>query len=168
HPERASADFLQMFVRIVPELLQDLRRISKNLRPVHLERLGLTETMRDMVRQAEKSSRIKIIAEIDNIDHLLSDDQSLHLFRIAQEALNNIIKHSGADLVRFRLSVLDGIIKFFVQDNGKGFNAKKPGENGLGFGLYSMEARAKLLGAEFSLASSTGNGMQLELTIPLV
>jgi len=168
HPERASADFLQMFVRIVPELLQDLRRISKNLRPVHLERLGLTETMRDMVRQAEKSSRIKIIAEIDNIDHLISGDQSLHIYRIAQEALNNIIKHSGADLAQFRVRLLDGLIKFSVQDNGKGFNAKKPGENGLGFGLYSMEARAKLLGAEFSLASSTGNGMQLELTIPLV
>ncbi len=166
-PVKASADCLQQFVRTMPELLQQLRRISQNLRPVHLERMGLTETLRELVRQAEKSSTIKFIVDIKNIDNLLPVEKELHVFRIAQEALNNISKHSGARHVNFNIVKKGRSIEMLIRDDGKGFNVETLKEEGSGFGLQSMEGRAAMLGAGLLIKSQNGAGMSLVLTIPV-
>lgn len=166
-PEKSSAELLQRFVRRIPELLQELRRISQNLRPVHLERMGLTETIRELARQSEKSSKMLFITDIENIDNLLPVDKELHIYRIVQEVFSNIQKHSGAKKVQTAIHKKEDMIDIRINDDGKGFDVERVKKGGNGFGLHSMEARAKMLGAGYSMTTLGEKGMELHLTIPV-
>lgn len=166
-PATASIDCLQQFTHNIPDLLQELRRISQNLHPVHLERMGLTETIQGIVRQTEKSSSLQFFMEIDSIDNLLPVEKDLHIFRIAQEALSNICKHSGAGHVFIDIRKKEESIEIFIRDDGKGFSVEKIKHEGSGSGLQSMASRAQMLGASFSIVSSEGNGTTIQLSIPI-
>ena len=75
-------------------LLEDVRRISRNLRPLQLERSGLTETLRDLVQQVAATTSLELSTSIEEIDDAFSEEQEMNVYRIVQEALSNIIKHT--------------------------------------------------------------------------
>jgi signal transduction histidine kinase len=91
---------------------------------------------------------------------------ALNLFRVTQEALQNIAKHSGANNVFVSLAVAEGSIRLTIQDDGKGFDPDSTKSKG-GLGLISMTERARLIGGTLSITSKPGAGVSIELLVPL-
>ncbi len=148
--------------------IQETREIAYNLRPFQLDRLGLSKAIEGMVDTVSRSSGIRIFFEIDNIDTLLPDELQINLYRIAQEALNNIVKHSGATEATIRILRTSEGLTLTVRDDGKGFApASRSSQLGhSGFGLTGMAERANLLDGEFSAQSVVGSGTLITVRIP--
>lgn len=148
---------------LVEITIDELRTISRNLHPVQLEKLGLKEAIESNVEQAEKASGIFFSHEIENINNLLSSDQQINLYRIIQESINNIIKHSKAKSARLTISKENNTIITTIFDDGIGFDilAMKKKKS---LGLTSMSERAKLING--SLVIMSGNkGTRTEIKI---
>jgi signal transduction histidine kinase len=101
-----------------------------------------------------------------NLHDRLPDETETHLFRIAQEALTNIARHSGASEVRIRLEVEGEQLALSIRDNGRGL---MPGQTngGAGLGLIGMRARARSAGGEMNIHTIDGNGLLIEVQVPL-
>ena len=148
--------------------LDETRAIARNLRPQHLQRFGLTQTLQGMIEQVEKSSQINFQTKIDEFDGLFSETDELSIFRIIQESLNNIVKHSAAKEAKIEITHSAQTVKLFIQDFGKGFEigevtVEKRGEKG--FGLTSIEQRVKILGGNIKIDSSIGIGTTIIISL---
>jgi signal transduction histidine kinase/ligand-binding sensor domain-containing protein len=157
-----ESDQLGDVSELVSAALQDVRSISHNLRPHQLDQLGITKTLRSVVRQADESTAIVCTSQIQDIDGLLSPEEEICLFRIVQESFNNIIKHSGA--VRASVTVVryDHSIAVSVTDNGKGIFTSASG-----FGISGMHERAKMFGWKLAVIPADGGGTEVRLSIPV-
>ena len=148
--------------------IQETREISYNLRPFQLDRLGLTKAIEGIARTVATASGIRITSQMDNIDEAFPKDLRINFYRIVQESLNNIMKHSQATEAEVRV-VRDGKrIVLSIRDNGIGFNpANRTSKTGKsGFGLTGMEERSHLLGGEFQIRSASGTGYGNDGRIP--
>ncbi|NLK20588.1 MAG: sensor histidine kinase [Epulopiscium sp.] len=151
--------------------IQDVRRIIYNLRPMSLDDLGIIPTLERYVSKVMEESHLVIRFVTAGTPFNLAPIVSLTLFRLTQEALNNILKHANATETIVKISFLQEYIELFISDNGEGFDIaeiqKKTKDNGSGFGLSSMHERAKLLGGEFSIRSEINQGTRCYIRIPL-
>jgi signal transduction histidine kinase len=155
----------------IDQAIENMRRLSHDLCPATLEELGITAALRRLASESEKASRINITADIGNIDHLLPQHSSILLYRVIQETLNNILKHSEATEVTVRAEKRDEWIAFQIQDNGKGMNAEQT-ESGKdaarrGLGLAIMKERVRTLGGSLKITSRKGMGTRLHFTVPI-
>jgi signal transduction histidine kinase/ligand-binding sensor domain-containing protein len=157
---------------IASSAINEVREIAYNLGPYHLERLGFENSIRDMVKRVSQVSGINIATELDPLDGALSSETQMSLYRITQEALNNMVKHSQASEARVVLRRETGGVRLTVTDNGKGFNQQtvappdtadvgKPG-----FGLTGMAERVRLLGGTLTIRSAPGQGTDVETLLP--
>ena len=107
------------------------------------------------------------LEEIENIDGLFSADAEIGIYRIAQESLNNLVKHSRASTARFEVCKEDGVLRMTVEDNGVGFNydAAINGSSS-GFGLANLRERVRLLGGSLKIETAPGKGTGLAIDIP--
>lgn len=150
----------------VTDALAEVRVIARNLRPLHLERLGMSATLEEMVEQLDEASEIEINYDIENIDGLLSPADEMNVYRIVQECLNNVVKHSKATNAGVTVQV-DGLnIVVSIRDNGCGFD-REAAANALGLGLNGVAERAKILGGSYSINAELGPGTSISVTIPL-
>lgn len=140
--------------------LDETRAIARNLRPQHLQRFGLTRTLVGKIEEVENSSRIEFQTKIDEIDGLFSKDDELSIFRIIQECLNNIVKHSQTQSAIIEFIKSDNSITLKIQDFGKGF-ANQNEKNG--FGLTSIEQRVKILGGTIKISSTIEVGTTIKI-----
>jgi signal transduction histidine kinase/ligand-binding sensor domain-containing protein len=149
--------------------MQETREISYNLRPFQLDRLGLTKAVEGMARTVSSASGIRITSKLDNIDDVFPADLRINFYRIVQESLNNIMKHSGATEAEVRVTRNGKRIILSIRDNGLGFNpAARPSKGGKsGFGLTGMEERAHLLGGDFRVRSTPGQGTVMTAEFPI-
>ncbi|HTV04064.1 MAG TPA: two-component regulator propeller domain-containing protein [Acidobacteriaceae bacterium] len=149
--------------------IQETREISYNLRPFQLDRLGLTKAVEIIVRTVSSASGIRIGSEIENIDDALPNDLRIHFYRIVQESLNNLMKHSQATEAEVRVARDNGHLILSIRDNGIGFNPTSRPSKGAtsGFGLTGMEERARSLGGAFRVRSAPGHGTVMTVEIPL-
>jgi signal transduction histidine kinase len=133
-----------------------------NLRPSMLDDLGILATIRWFCRQFESTySRIRIRQSIDVKEHEVPGSLRTVIFRVLQEGLNNIAKHSMATLVLIFLRKTDQEINLVIRDNGQGFDlskAQSADDAPHGFGLKSMRERAELSGGSFMIESTQGKG----------
>ncbi len=152
---------------LVSSTIEEVRSISHNLRPHQLDQLGLTKTLRSIVRRANESTDIECLSEIQDIDGLLTPEQEISLYRIVQESFNNIIKHSGAARAMLRIHRQADAIRITVEDNGRGFPAASvPGTDRVtGFGITGMVERAKMFNWMITIESKSGT--RLSITIPI-
>jgi two-component system sensor histidine kinase DegS len=163
---------MQQLKRIVRECLQDVRKIIYNLRPMSLDDLGLVPTLQRYVMTFKEESGLNISFRTRGVNDDLKSAISITVFRIVQEALNNIKKHAGASNAVVSLEFMeDKKLILHVFDDGKGFKveelkSKKADMDG-GFGLFSMKERIELLDGEFSIVSEPGKGTRLNIMIPL-
>jgi len=150
--------------------IDDVRQISYNLRPYELDRLGLTKTIESMIERANNFTDITFTGILDDIDRMFPPETGINIYRIIQESLNNVIKHSGAGKVIVRVRKHGSYIYLSISDNGKGFDIKsyRLSSERNGFGLKGMEERVKLLGGEFDIDSEQGKGTLIEIVIPYV
>jgi signal transduction histidine kinase/ligand-binding sensor domain-containing protein len=152
------------------QALEEVRKIIHNLRPYHLDRLGLKEALEFMLEQVAAVSDIRFSAEIDAVDGVFSKEAETNLYRIAQESINNIIKHSGATEAKVTLKRDGRRVQLVIEDNGKGFVAE-PGTSTesrrRGFGLTGVAERARMLGGKEEIHAVPGQGTTITVTVIL-
>jgi signal transduction histidine kinase len=149
---------------------EEMTEIAYGLRPHQLDTLGLSKTVESMIRRVERSCGIRFATDIAPVDAVVQDDARIHVFRIIQEAVSNILQHSNATEARVVLAADEGHLHLQVEDNGKGFpahhrNVRRDSRDGLG--LMGMHERARIVGGELDIRSEAGQGTTLTLTIPM-
>lgn len=151
--------------------IQDVRRIIYDLRPMSLDDLGIVPTLERYISKINEEHDIVIKFITNGTPCVLPSIISLTLFRLAQEALNNILKHAHATEATVKISFLEENIELFISDNGIGFDVnevhKKIRDDGSGFGLSSMKERIQLLDGEFAIRSELNRGTRYYIRIPL-
>jgi signal transduction histidine kinase len=165
-PEGSSlrAD-LREVCEIAQTTLDKVRSLSQALHPVMLEETGLESTLDWYLPVLERQAGIRVFYEKSGEPFPVSGDAAIHVYRVVQEALNNLTRHSGMSEAWVRLRFLPQALEVEVEDHGKGFDAKSAGQ---GIGLVAMRERAQLLGGmvEFTKpALGKGDG-QLEDEVP--
>jgi signal transduction histidine kinase len=153
--------------KLFDSTIDEVKRISYDLMPAVLFEFGLVKAIRNLCDDIETRSRIKtnLIFECDSdkLDKL----QKTYLFRIIQEAMNNIVKHAEASRVDISLSLIDNTIHLFIADNGKGFNLEERIHSLNTNGIYNMRERVNLLNGSFEINSIIKNGTTIKAVIPL-
>ena len=153
---RGSPESLQDLSSKVTDINNEVRRIMADLRPSILDDLGIIAAMNWFCREYQKTySHISVKHQIGISEHEVPDSLKTPIFRISQEALNNIAKHSQASLVNLRLQTTNSGIELTIQDNGQGFHLNIVRK---GMGLSTMRERAQLSGGSFELESGIGKG----------
>jgi two-component system sensor histidine kinase UhpB len=150
--------------------IQEVRRISRNLRPSELDDLGLAPAVRSLCSEFSERTGVKVELAILNLPQSIPDDIELNLYRIIQESLGNIEKHSSATRVSIRLAREGPILRATIGDNGRGFDPAAPrGKKSKprGMGLVDMQERAGLLGGSCQLRSTPGSGTEILVEMPL-
>jgi len=151
-------------VRRVASLATSLRNLSHRLHPAKLELLGLTGALDALCRDVSAAHLMPIEFRGDAMPARVAPDAALCLYRVAQEALHNVVKHSGSRRALVSLTVRDGSLVMEVVDSGIGFDAEERLAEGLG--LVSMRERLHYLGGRFEIASARGKGTRLTVQIP--
>jgi len=155
----------------VQQVNEETRRIMSDLRPSMLDDLGIVPAINWFCREFQKTySSISIEKKIDIEENAVPDSLRTPIFRICQEALNNVAKHSKATLVNLSLQKFDKRIELSIQDNGKGFNSEENSgaeHSRKGLGLVSMKERAEFSGGSFNIESATGKGTVICVWWPL-
>ena len=164
--DKAAHNLRQLEV-MAAQSLDELRRLIDDLRPSHLDDLGLPAALRWYAGEVENRSNLKVSVDAPNGPCNLPLQIKTALFRIAQEALTNTIKHAQAHSVWISLVRGDGFVQLNVRDDGKGFEQTRlPTENRPAWGLMGMQERTVLCGGEFSLKSAPGWGTEIQVAIP--
>ncbi len=162
---------LQSLIPIVHGAIEEARRIQMSLRPSILDDLGILMTINWFCRQFESTySNIHIRKEIDIEEHEVPDPLKIVIYRVMQEALNNIAKHSKAPVVSLFLRKTGQAIELVIRDSGQGFDLSEAQSRvgaGRGLGLDSMRERTELSGGSFSIESNKGEGTSIRASWPL-
>lgn len=148
-------------------MIAEVRAISHNLCPASLELLGLNPVIMEMIEGISNSSGLQISADIEPLNGLLSKDGEINLYRILQEGLNNILKHSRATKAYLEIWRDGGTLRIILRDNGIGCDPERLSHPHGGMGLFSIRERVMLLSGEHSLKTAPGEGMMIEVKIPL-
>ncbi|WP_313112465.1 sensor histidine kinase [Aequorivita sediminis] len=147
--------------------LDELRTISRGLHPATLEKLGPTAAIVKLINEVDDNTNIFFTHEIEDIDSLLSKDASLHLYRIIQEVLNNMIKHSDAKAAYIKIVKKNNFLETTIVDNGKGFDSIEKLKFNNSLGMQTLVERAKILNSKIDIKSQINKGTQITLSTPL-
>jgi signal transduction histidine kinase len=171
--ERSSGD--PAVLRNVEELreltagaLDSVRRLAMDLRPAALDDLGLVPALQSYAEKFEQNWGIPAAVQVQGVTRRLPPAAELVLYRVLQEALANVAKHSGASLVEISLRRRNNQVTLTVTDNGRGFSGEgepKPGNTGLG--LFGMRERLALVRGELEIGSRSGGGTSIVARVPL-
>jgi signal transduction histidine kinase len=151
------------------QAIGEVKEISYNLRPHQLDRLGLTKALEALVKKAASASPIVFTSEIDDIDDVFPKPAEINFYRVAQESVSNVVKHSAATEASVVVRREDGRIALTVRDNGKGFvpETTQPDPAAAGFGLVGISERVTLLGGHATIQSAPGRGTTIGISIDL-
>ena len=150
------------------QTIENLRRMTRALRPIYLEDLGLVTALEMLARETSQNNSLDVEFEKTGEEQRLSREVELALYRMAQEALNNVVRHSQAKRADLQLSFGEKEIKLEVSDNGLGFDMPKsptdfaPSGH---FGLLGIRERADLIGARLEVESAPGKGTRLRVRL---
>jgi PAS domain S-box-containing protein len=160
---RRSVEHLQ---DLAQEIAAEIHQLSYKLHPSKLDHLGLVAAVKSLCTELNESGKLKVEFQHTGSPFTLDRDTTLCLFRIAQEGLRNVVKHSRAESARVVLSKTRTAVRLLVSDNGCGFNTKTSlMEKGLGF--LSIKERLHILGGEMNVYSKPLHGTRLEVSLPL-
>ncbi len=155
---------LKEIMKLLNHTISETRRMSENLMPSPLKEFGLMAGINNLCKNQEKATSLKIrfdaLGKFDFIDTKVQT----YLYRIAQEALNNIVKHAQASEVMVQLIRLEGYIRLYIEDNGKGYSQK---EKTMGLGLQNMKERVALINGIIEFNSENQTGFGINIIIPL-
>jgi len=152
---------------LASQSIAEARQISHDLHPYQLDHLGLTSALAAMIDAAAESSGIVFERRLDNVDGLFPKDAATNLYRVVQESLNNILKHSHARKARLRLERDVHEVQLHIEDDGGGFKTGDPLSGGKGLGLRNIAERVRILGGRIKIDSQPGQGTRVEVTIPV-
>ncbi len=152
-------------VALTDDTMEQLRIIARGLRPPALDTFGINFALEDLCREFSRRSKIEV--EYQGMDlPSVTEEINISLYRILQESLTNIYKHAHAEHITVELECKNGLISLTVSDNGKGFKKGKGVNGKKGIGLLGIKERLEMLGGNFELKSSSGQGSILRAFIP--
>jgi two-component system sensor histidine kinase UhpB len=151
------------------ESISDLRGVVQALRPMHLEELGPTSALNALVERVRVSSGLEVHHHIENVDDVVGGTAATHLYRIAQEAINNVLKHAGAKHLWVDVIRDINLVELSVRDDGRGLGqlAQRGIDRSAGLGLLSIAERCHILGAELLLQANEPAGTWLRVRLPI-
>jgi signal transduction histidine kinase len=147
---------------VVANTIQEVRSISYGLRPFHLDVLGLTQSIKSLVEDVSDSSNIDFTINIENIDNLFSEEAEINIFRIVQECLNNISKHSKATQAAVSIIHSGEHVEFLIRDNGTGIVSQN-GESGMG--LIGIKERVNFLNGRLEIGNNEPKGTSVRIIV---
>jgi signal transduction histidine kinase len=151
-------------LRLVDDAIGNVRQMSQLLRPTILDDFGLEAGLRWLAEGFATRTGIEVKVE-SKIEERLADETETHLFRISQEALTNVARHSGAKHVGIALQPEAGGVRLTIEDDGRGLPPDGAGRNGLG--LIGIRARARSAGGSADIRSTPGHGVVIEVRVPI-
>jgi len=152
---------------IIDESINSLRKIGRDLMPLSLERWGLVSALREICDQYAAASAININITEEGESKSLSDKQSIALFRVLQELLNNAIKHAETKRIDIHFKWTFDSLEIKINDNGKGYDFEHFKENSNGLGLFNIENRLKSIDASYTIINKGILGMETTILIGL-
>ncbi len=155
----------QAMCGVIDKAIDEVRGIATRLRPGALDHLGLVDALDWYIRDFEKRSKIRCVYRHGGVPRI-ADKAATAAYRIAQESLTNVARHSGASRVEISLRAEKGDLLLSVEDDGKGLAPEQLGES-KGLGVIGMRERASLIGGTLSIGPGAGGGVRVELRIPL-
>jgi signal transduction histidine kinase len=167
--EQALRQRLEEISGATSQAIEEVRQITHGLRPYQLDRLGLTQAIRASVTRASANSSIQFASRVEDIDGLFDKDSEIHVYRIVQEAVTNVVKHSAATEATVVIKKRTTVVSLSIRDNGRGFDVAKPSPepHNLGYGLSGIAERVRILGGTLVIAARPGEGTSLTVEIPL-
>jgi hypothetical protein len=156
---------VERLVQIVDHSVTDLQRIAADLRPMILDELGLVSAIQWLTQNFSERSPLSIELSFEPADIVYSKDVSTAAFRIVQEALTNIIRHSGAASASITARHSSDELQLDISDNGRGMDLARSRRDHLG--LIGMSERAHMLGGSMEIDSAPGRGTRISVRLPL-
>jgi signal transduction histidine kinase len=155
---------------LLDQAIDDLRNLSKRLNTEYVSRQSLSESLTFQLNLIQKTGVYATALEVHGAERDMEPEKKLIVFRIAQEAFNNIIKHARARNIFVTMMYLADELLLKIEDDGAGFEADNLSSIEIsqkGIGIYNMYYRAGLIGGRFSIQSQPGKGTVAQLTLPL-
>jgi signal transduction histidine kinase len=166
-PAPPNSDALSTLADATEGALGELRRISRDMHPSALEHLGLDGALQGLFAQLDAEG-FDIQTQIAIDEDALDQDVMLHVYRIAQECLANIIRHADARKIRFELSRKGGLMRMIIEDDGIGFRGQRTGaDDRRGLGFNSISERVRTLGGSWTIGRSELGGLAVQVRFPL-
>jgi signal transduction histidine kinase len=146
--------------------LEEVRSISRDLYPVTLAKLGLTDSIEQLLLDLDEETDLFVSVELDDVNTNFNEIESLNFYRFIQESVNNVLKHANAKTLIVNVVKQKDGIKILIKDNGKGFEVSKMiKQNSLG--LKTMAERISMLKGSFAIKSKTEEGTSILVQIPV-
>ncbi|UII56895.1 sensor histidine kinase [Cytobacillus spongiae] len=164
NPTRAKEQ-LEQIADIAAKAQGEMRALLLHLRPVELSNDSLCDGIIKLIQELKEKTTIHFKASIDEIEHISKAGEE-HLFRIVQEALSNILRHSQASKVEITLTEKEEYVHLFIGDNGKGFDPQN--EKVTSYGLKTMRERCEEVGGVFKVRSKLNEGAYINIRIPTI
>lgn len=160
-----SRERLNGAIDMITQTIQSLRDVSKNLHADTISKNGLVPALETEIRIIEKLGILQPVFRVTGQPVHLDDNKSLIIFRIVQEALQNVVKHAKATMLEMNVDYSIEQMKLTIADNGTGFNWDENKDKGSG--LRNMTDRARIIGAQFDIHRAAANGTIITLSIPI-
>ena len=149
--------------QLITEAMQEVRQLLLNLSPTVLEEFGYTTAVEVLVNKINETKQIHFNLVVFGMKHRLQKDYELALYRITQELINNVLKHSEAKHVSLQIGQRDEQLILMIEDDGKGFDVHTHKD---GYGLHNLDARTKLMHGTITIDSQPGKGTSALVEIP--
>ena len=159
-------DALKQGIDLIDAEIDNLSAMIAELRPAALDEIGLVPALRTLAERKGREGKltVDVLARLEDGDARLPAEMESLLYRLVQEALNNVVKHAGASRAEAVLERASGAVEVTVRDDGRGFD---PGATNGGFGLTGMRERVELAGGKLRIEAAPGRGTSISATIPL-
>jgi PAS domain S-box-containing protein len=166
-PAEERARRLEELREQMVEAADSVRQIARALRPPELEDSGVALALMAHARGLQERTGLEVELEIEPVDHVLARDAQLVLYRIVQEALSNVLRHSGVSSARVVVRRDGAHVQALVEDLGRGFEPGRPEGGSGGLGVLGMQERATMVGGEVRVESGPGQGTRVHVKIPV-
>lgn len=155
-------------MNMVDATIDEIRSISRDLHPLQLQEMGITRAIRTTIEQMDRNTPIFVTAEIDNIDSIFPKELELNIYRIIQESLSNILKHSQAKAMRITVKKQNNHVLISIMDNGIGYSVVEKFKYSNSLGLKTLSERTKFLNGNMKISSKdTGTFVEFQIPTPV-
>jgi PAS domain S-box-containing protein len=156
-------------LRLIDQIIEDVRRLARNLSPSVLEDIGLAAALRNLCEEFSRHQNLSLSLDMDDISGIFSPENQSHIYRIFQESLTNIGKYAKAIRVSLAIKRRDGGVAFVIKDDGIGFQMEEVQARGgvvRAMGLTTMAERVRMLGGKLDITSNRGGGTIISFIVP--
>ncbi len=152
--------------KLLEEALTILRDISKSMNVDHITRIGLANAFREELNRIQRTKIFRTDYKLNGAEFSIAPQHQMIIFRIVQEALNNIVKHADGDFVAMTVSFESPRLEILIEDNGRGFDTKTVQDSSNGSGLSNMVKRARIIDATLEISGANKKGTRVHLIYP--